>query len=79
MVWYFYGIVLYRPTHTHANTHSHTHTHTHAHTHTYTHTHTHTHTHTLAMELGEYVEAFRANKIDGELLSELQDSDLIQV
>jgi hypothetical protein len=31
------------------------------------------------MELGEYVEAFRANKIDGELLSELEDRDLIQV
>jgi len=30
------------------------------------------------LELGEYVEVFRANKIDGELLSEMQESELIE-
>ena len=32
-----------------------------------------------AMELGEYVDVFRTNKIDGELLAELQERDLIEV
>jgi hypothetical protein len=29
------------------------------------------------MEAGDYVEVFRANLIDGELLSEIEESDLI--
>jgi len=32
-----------------------------------------------AMELGEYAQVFRTNKIDGELLSELEERDLIEV
>jgi hypothetical protein len=34
---------------------------------------------TTAMELGEYAQVFRSNKIDGELLSELEENDLIEV
>jgi len=31
-----------------------------------------------ALELGEYAEVFRANKIDGELLIEMQESELLE-